>query len=686
MFVWIKRGFLSLAVLGLLAGAAQAQNGRGRGNDAAAPDDVVQLRPTGPVPGQYVVVFDDDVTDPRGLANALARQNGFAPRHVYEFALKGFAAAMPAAMAQALTRHPDVAYVEQDVYAHAVAQTLGTGIQRTEADLNAIAHIDGIDGDFGVDRVDVDIAVLDTGVDYDNPDLNVFRRADCAKGGPFTQRCREGEGDDVYGHGSHVAGIAAALDNDIGVVGMAPGARIWSVKVLGDDGSGWFSWSVAALDYVTQHADEIEVANMSLGGQGQMASLRAALQSAVNAGVVVVVAAGNELDDVYGTDGTFDTDDDRMPAAYPEAMTVSAMADFDGLPGGLDPQTVNFNACSHFGDEVFACFTNFSHSVTGDNPVTSPGAAIDVAGPGMSILSTLPGGSTYEAWSGTSMAAPHVAGAVALHIVEYGRATNATEVYDIRQALIDAAESQTSWLDNDDELGLELATGDPDNNHEGLVNALGGGGQGGGVPVTSSPSVSWLAPSGGTVSGSIAIQIEAIDGEDADGSLIVEWRVKGSVDPWASTTYNAAGYYEDLGGWDTTPFLDGNVTLEAQATDSDSNVTLVEITVTVDNLPDPEPAGVVAADVGYATEGGKNQDKHLLITVFAIDSSDNPVSGASISIDLYRDGNLDSTGTGTTGTDGTVTFSRKNAPSGCYTTDVAAEGGGIPETDLGICK
>jgi subtilisin family serine protease len=698
MFVWIKRGFLSLAILGLLlTGAAQAQNGRGQGNGVAAPDGVIQLRPTGPVPGQYVVVFDDDVTDPRGLANALARRNGFAPRHVYEFALKGFAAAMSATMAQALAQHPDVAYVEQDVYAHAVAQTLGTGILRTEADLNVIANIDDVDGAFGVERVDVDIAVLDTGVDYDNPDLNVFRRADCAKGGPFTLRCRDGEGDDVYGHGTHVAGIAAALDNVIGVVGMAPGARIWSIKVLGDNGSGYFSWSVAALDYVTQHADEIEVANMSLGGQGQMASLRTAIQNAVNAGVVVVVAAGNELDDVYGADGTFNTGDDRMPAAYPEAMTVSAMADFDGLPGGQDPQGLNFNACSHYGDDVFACFTNFSHSVIGSNPVNSPGAAIDVAGPGMSILSTLPGGSTYEAWSGTSMAAPHVAGAVALCIVEDcallgGPPTNAAGVYAIRQALIDAAEPQEDWRD-DDGAGPSLATGDPDGNHEGLVNALGGGGLGGGIPVTSSPSVSWYSPSGGTVSGSIAIQIEATDGEDAAGSLNVEWRVKGSGDPWALATYNGTAYYEASSDWDTTMVSDGNVTLEARATDSDSNVTPVEITVTVDNVPDPEPAGVVAADIDYATEGGRNQDKHLRITVTAKDNGGNPVVGASVSVDLYRDDVLDAAGTGTTGTDGTVTFSRKGAPTGCYTTDVTADGVALDPSvvldgdfDDGLCK
>ena len=120
MFVWFKRGFMSLAILGLLfTGAAQAQNGQGRGNGngAGEPGNVVQLRPAGPVLGQYIVVFEDDVGNPRGLANALARAHGIAPRHVYEFALKGFAARMPAPIAEMLAQDPDVAYVEQDLYA-----------------------------------------------------------------------------------------------------------------------------------------------------------------------------------------------------------------------------------------------------------------------------------------------------------------------------------------------------------------------------------------------------------------------------------------------------------------------------------------------------------------------------------------------------------------------------------------
>ncbi len=361
---------------------------------------------------------------------------------------------------------------------------------------------------------------------------------------------------------------------------MAPGARIWSLKVLGDDGSGWFSWSIAALDYVTQHASEIEVVNMSLGGQGTLDSLRTAIESAVNAGVVVVVAAGNGLRDVYGDDG-FGTGDESIPASYPEAMTVSAMADFDGAPGGNvsdQNSTVVFNACPHEGDDVFACFTNYSNSVVDDNPVTSPGAAIDVAGPGVSILSTLPGGNTYEAWSGTSMAAPHVAGAVALHIVEYGRANNAAGVYAIRQALIDAAEPQTDWRDDDDEDGFELATGDPDGNHEGLVNALGG-------PVNIAPEVFITSPADGAgpfdSGASINFSGSASDPEDLD--------ITADDLAWTSDLDGSIG----SGGIFSTVLSDGTHVITASVIDSGGKTGTASVNITVGT---PNEAPTVAID------------------------------------------------------------------------------------------
>jgi len=237
---------LGLAVaffsLGLTGASAQPQS-MGTGGTAVA-------RPQGAVPGQYIVVFKDGVADPRGLAAAMGRQHGFRVQHSYQTALKGFAARMPAVVAEALSDDPDVALVEPDLYAYAsVLISLPTGVARIGADLNEFADIDGVDS-----RVDVDIAIIDTGIDLDHPDLNVYAAVDCTKG-PNCQR--GGDGNDDNGHGTHVAGIAAALDDHIGVVGVAPGARLWGVKVLRSDGSGFVSDIIQGLDYVTSNAAEI---------------------------------------------------------------------------------------------------------------------------------------------------------------------------------------------------------------------------------------------------------------------------------------------------------------------------------------------------------------------------------------------------------------------------------------------
>src|SRR5216117_170458 len=134
-------------------------------------------------------------------------------------------------------------------------------------------------------RVNVDIAIIDTGIDLTHPDLNVYRNITFVTGTTT--------GNDDNGHGTHVAGIAAALDNNIGVVGVAPGARLWAVKVLDNNGRGALSDVISGVDYVTENAGEIEVANMSLAGRGTGESLRLAIQNSVGRGVVYVVAAAN---------------------------------------------------------------------------------------------------------------------------------------------------------------------------------------------------------------------------------------------------------------------------------------------------------------------------------------------------------------------------------------------------------
>ncbi len=333
------------------------------------------------VPSSYIVVFHDDV-DTDATVNELKGRFNLSVGFRYRHALRGMAVKMPEQVLAKLAADPRVAYIEPDVIVSINAQTLPTGIDRVNADLDPTASIDNVD-----DRVDVDIAILDTGIDLDHPDLNVFQVAYCQAANPVGTRfeCVEGDAraEDGNSHGTHVSGTAAALDNNSGVVGVAPGARLWAVKVLDDNGDGSSSVIIAGVDYVAQHADEIEVANMSLTGEGEVTSLDMAINNAVNAGVVFTLAAGNKSKDV----SLF------FPAGNPSAITVSALEDFDGKPGG-----VSGNAQ----DDTFAGFSNF-------------GSGVDIMAPGRNIRSTVPGGGLGNK-SGTSMASPHVAGAAALYL------------------------------------------------------------------------------------------------------------------------------------------------------------------------------------------------------------------------------------------------------------------------------
>lgn len=394
---------------------------------------------------RYIVVLKDDVTRPGDAAERLQGIFGIRPGHLYEHALKGFSAYIPEQALNGLQNHPLIDYIESDITVQAFAEEEApTGIRRIEANNN-------------LSVVDVDVAILDTGIDEDHPDLNVVggqRFYTVSLGPPKNRGSFSDENfDDDNGHGSHVAGTIGAKNQGAGIVGVAPGARLWAVKVLDSGGSGSMSDIIAGLDWVTARSD-IEVVNMSLGGQGQVESFRTAVQNCVASGVVVVVAAGNSGMDVYGNDGVFGTSDDYIPAAYPEAATISAFGDSDGLPGGTGGLT------SYGADDSFASFSNFSRSVTSDNPVTSTGAAIDLILPGVDIYSTYMNGG-YRTLSGTSMAAPHAAGLAALYIATNGPASDADGVYAIRQALIDAGKTQGSdW-------GLANG-GDPDGKPEHL--------------------------------------------------------------------------------------------------------------------------------------------------------------------------------------------------------------------------
>jgi subtilisin family serine protease len=375
----------------------------------------------------HLVVYKMD-TDAAAVTRELARKHGLEVANIYGHALRGAAVVVPPGRLGALEKDPRIDFIEANQQVHAFAQTLPTGVDRVDAELNSTANIDGID-----DRVDADIAILDSGIDLDHPDLNVFRFANCAKGGPGNTSCTENDtgANDGNGHGTHVAGTAAALDNSIGVVGVAPGARLWAVRVLDNRGSGWNSWVIAGVDYVTANAAAIEVANMSLGG-GVSSALDLAVSNSVAAGIVYAVAAGNDQTDVSNV----------SPGGNPDAITVSALSDFDGAPGGVGSGGVSFVDCTENVDDSFACFSNF-------------GSGVDIMAPGIRILSTWNDGGT-NIINGTSQATPHVTGAAALYLVEHPGSTPAA----VKAALVAAGTplpcaNSTSGQCTDDPDGIQ---------------------------------------------------------------------------------------------------------------------------------------------------------------------------------------------------------------------------------------
>lgn len=345
--------------------------------------------------GRYVVEFSASAGDAVALTDKLAAQLGFKPTFVYNGAFRGFAAKLSSSAVASLEARDDIKRVERDeVAGQLMAQTIPNGIKRMGTLLNKWAKINGAD-----ERANVDVAVVDTGVDMGHPDLNVSNWADCTS--------TSGNGMDQLGHGTHVAGTIGALDNGIGVVGVAPGARIWNLRIFDASGGTTTSAILCAQNLTVQYASQIDVANHSWGGEdfdGNRAcsfdSIHQSFCNVVNAGVTVVVAAGNSSSDA----------DFFTPASYSQVITVSSIADTDGRIGGKGGANTDGDP-----DDSLSYFSNY-------------GRDVDLAAPGSDIFSTCPryltpdcGVTNYGLMSGTSMASPHVAGAAALYIARYGR-------------------------------------------------------------------------------------------------------------------------------------------------------------------------------------------------------------------------------------------------------------------------
>ena len=374
----------------------------------AAPDDAGRPADAGVVPGQYIVSVVDGAS-PRSVAADHADDHAADVLHVYELALRGYAARLSPQAAARIADDPRVASVVADhVVSIAARKPGGGGTQPAQTTPTGVTRIAGP----GTATIPFDVAVLDTGVERTHADLTVVGGTSCITGETWDT--------DGNGHGTHVAGTIAAKNNTIGVVGVAPGARIRSVKVLSRSGSGSWSSVICGIEYVTRNASAIKVANMSLGGTGAEGNcadggLHQAICASVAAGVTYAVAAGNDAADAAG----------HVPARYDEVITVSALADFDGLAGGLGSATCRTDA-----DDTFASFSNY-------------GSDVDVIAPGVCIRSTWKGGS-YNTISGTSMATPHVAGAAALYKAANPGATPAAVKTGLQSA------GTLDWDDADD--------------------------------------------------------------------------------------------------------------------------------------------------------------------------------------------------------------------------------------------
>jgi subtilisin family serine protease len=345
-----------------------------------------------PIQDSWIVTLAPGV-DASSQAAALAQANGGSAGFVYHSALNGFQFSGSSAAADALRRNPNVTGVYPD-HAITLTETLPYGVKRIDA------YVPGTPGgayQSNYRGATARIGIIDTGIDLDHPDLAAS--IDEASGKNCVNTALPPN--DGYGHGTHVAGSAAAPLNGVGVVGVAAEATLVPVKVFTDAGQSSESLVLCGLEQLIglnqdgDPANDVDVASMSFGesrawGDCLSDPLHEAICRASATGMVLVGGSGNST----ANGGSF------VPAAYPEVISVSALADFDGQPGGLAgcglvPDLGWFDC-----DDTFAFFSNY-------------GASIDVIAPGVAIYSTWKDGG-YQSSSGTSMATPHVSGVAAL--------------------------------------------------------------------------------------------------------------------------------------------------------------------------------------------------------------------------------------------------------------------------------
>jgi subtilisin family serine protease len=346
---------------------------------------LIAAEPANAIPNQYIVRFKDSIgaqSIDAAMNRISLKKAGSRIQHRYTV-VSAFSARLAAEDVEALRRNPDVAYVEEDQVMRIAATKPAAG----ELDIDRHDHCPGLDdssfNDNGCNGSGVLVYIVDTGIRATHQDFG--NRVNTARG--FTA-ISDGRGTtDCNGHGSHVASTAAGTQ-----FGMASAATLIPVRVLGCTGSGTTAGVINGVDHVRNNCGSAEkcVANMSLGG-GASATLDAAVANAVAAGVPFAVAAGNDSQDASNF----------SPAREPSAITVGCASD-SGYPATTSSNSVT--RCS---------FSNF-------------GARVDIWASGLSILGADDGSNTAtQTISGTSMASPHVAGAIAQMMSCKGKLTPA---------------------------------------------------------------------------------------------------------------------------------------------------------------------------------------------------------------------------------------------------------------------
>lgn len=413
----------------------------------AAPGDVV--------PDQYIIQVRGDAAPA-----AVAGKHGLAPAFVFQKALNGFGGFIPPGQLRALQNDPLVTAIIPNREVQAIGKPGDTGKGNKGSEPapaeqivpEGVKRIGAAPGSSTYTGAGVGVAIVDTGLDRSHSDLKIAGPEFYAYGT---------SAQDENGHGTHVGGTVAALNNNLDVVGVAPDATLYAVKVLNSAGSGSDLTIIAGLEWVLANAAQpapIRVVNMSLGRPGSLddnSALRTAVQNLYNAGISIIVAAGNDCSLEVSQ---------QVPATYPEVIAVASTTAVKGS-----------SQYRWYTTGIAADSASYFTSDGAFNPVTKIGVTCSAPGEdkedinkagfiqSVGILSTRLGGGTTR-MSGTSMASPHVAGVAALLAQKYGITLSPEQV---RSKLVTGATNPSAPVDS--LVGCYTFDGD----REGVVSAPG---------------------------------------------------------------------------------------------------------------------------------------------------------------------------------------------------------------------